>query len=200
MRRPMRSLAVAASAAVLGGALLVSSGSAITTASARVALVHYLRADHPQLELARPGRLANTTNEGSYNWSGYTDTSTTKGKFSSVSGKWSTPAVTCGAEDQIDSDWVGLDGATDGTVEQDGTISWCFEGVPTYFTWYEMYPANTVEVGLSLEPGDSITAKVSRSGTKYTLSVTDATNSANSLSVKAPCARATCLDESAEWV
>jgi hypothetical protein len=32
------------------------------------------------------------------------------------------------------------------------------------------------------------------------LSVTDATNSANSFSVKATCATATCLDESAEWV
>ena len=50
--------------------------------------------------------------------------------------------MTCNAEDQITSNWVGLDGFgnSPATVEQLGTISWCFQGTPTYFTWYEMFP------------------------------------------------------------
>ena len=63
-----------------------------------------------------------------------------------------------------------------------------------------MYPAGTVEVGTSLVPGDKITATVSRSGTTYTLSLTDATDPANSFSTTATCALATCLDSSVEWI
>ena len=108
--------------------------------------------------------------------------------------------MTCTAEDTITSEWVGIDGFTSSTVEQDGTLDWCFEGTATYFTWYEMYPAGTIEVGTSLAPGDSITATVSRNGTNYTLSLTDAAHPANSFSKTATCAAATCLDTSAEWI
>ncbi len=86
--------------------------------------------------------------------------------------------MTCSAEDQITSDWVGLDGFNSGTVEQLGTISWCFQGTPTYFTWYEMFPAGTIEVGTTLKPGDKIAASVTRTGTSYALKLTDSTTSA----------------------
>jgi hypothetical protein len=213
----------AGSAVAAAGALIASSGGAATvvaggTAShaayhrptaqfvsqARTALVKYLRHNHPTLMLAHHttrSHGSNAVTQGqSFNWSGYADTSTTAQAFTKVSGAWTTPAVTCSAEDQISSHWVGLDGATTGTVEQDGTISWCFEGTPTYFTWYEMYPAGTIEVGTTLAPGDKITASVTRVNTKYTLKLTDATHTANSFTKTATCALATCLDESAEWI
>lgn len=212
----------AGSAVAAAGALIASSGGAATvvaggTASraayhkpsarflseARTALVKYLRHDHPTLMLAHTprsnGRNA-VTQAASYNWSGYADTSTTAQTFTKVSGAWTAPSVTCSAEDQISSAWVGLDGATTGTVEQDGTIGWCFKDTPTYFTWYEMYPAGTIEVGTTLQPGDKITASVTRAKTKYTLKLTDATHTANSFTKTATCALATCLDESAEWI
>ena len=212
----------AGSAAVAAGALIASSGGAATVVAggasshaayhkpsarfvseARTALVKYLRHNHPTLMLAHPTRShgSNAVTQGdSYNWSGYADTSTTAQTFTKVSGAWTTPSVTCTAEDTITSEWVGLDGATTSTVEQDGTIGWCFEGTPTYFTWYEMYPAGTIEVGTTLAPGDKITASVTRASTKYTLKLTDATHTANSFTKTATCALATCLDESAEWI
>jgi hypothetical protein len=171
--------------------------SAHFLARARAALVTYLAGPDPTAKLIGP---ASPTAASSYNWSGYADTSSTAGAFSAVSGSWTTPAVKCGPEDQLTSEWVGLDGWTSNTVEQDGTMSWCFEGVPTYFTWYEMYPANTVEVGASLQPGDKVKASVKRSGTNYTLALTDSTNSANSFSESATCAASTCPDTSAEWI
>jgi len=220
--RLLRYSLVAGSAAVLTGALMLATGAAVTTAAgparavhaaahqpsarflaeARIALADYLRHDHQPAELVHPARngLRGTTKTSSYNWSGYADVSTTKGTFSKVSGQWTTPKVTCTAEDTITSEWVGIDGWTSSTVEQDGTLDWCFEGTPTYFTWYEMYPAGTIEVGTSLAPGDKITATVSRSGTSYTLSLTDATHSANSFTKTATCAAATCVDTSAEWI
>jgi Peptidase A4 family len=85
-------------------------------------------------------------------------------------------------------------------VEQDGTVSQCFEDTAVYYTWYEMYPAGTIAVGTSVAPGDKISASVSRSGSAYTLAVTDSTHSANSFSKNATCATTTCLATSAEWI
>jgi Peptidase A4 family len=172
--------------------------SASFLAEARQALVSYLSHRQPRADLVTTGR--NTSAVSSYNWSGYADASTTPGTFTRVSRSWTTPSVTCTAEDTIVSDWVGIDGFNDSTVEQDGTIGWCFKNVPTHFTWYEMYPAGTVEVGSSLLPGDKIAASVTRSGTTYTLKLTDSTHTGNNISFSTTCPLTTCLAQSAEWV
>jgi len=127
--------------------------------------------------------------------------SSTAGTFTEVSGQWKTPEVTCTKEDRLTVEWVGIDGVSDQTVEQDGTLDWCFEDTALYFTWYEMAPDQPITiVGSSLQPDDRITATVSRSGTSYTLSVTDSTHPANSFSTTASCDAATCLDTSVEWI
>jgi Peptidase A4 family len=224
--RLMRCLLVSGSAAVAAGSVMLASQAAVTTAAApdraaqqpsaqfvaraRAALLSYLEADQmapPPVEsggpgsrsvdehaVAKPASAAST----SFNWSGYADVSTTLNTFTNVGGQWRTPAVHCNKEDELTSEWVGLDGYSNATVEQDGTLSWCFEGKATYFTWYEMYPAATVTVGNSIRPGDKIAASVSRTGTSYTLALTDSTRPANSFSVTKTCA--TCQNESAEWI
>ena len=53
-------------------------------------------------------------------------------------------------------------------------------------------------VGESLAPGDHISASVVRSGTSYTLAVTDSTHTANSFSTKQTCS--SCANSSAEWI
>ena len=216
--RLLRYLIVSGSAAAMAGALTLSGATATTVAAparanhapsarflheARTALVKYLRHSHPQAMLVHPGRaqsIKGVTATGSFNWSGYADTATKAQTFTKVSGNWTTPSVTCSAEDQITSEWVGLDGFNSSTVEQLGTISWCYRGTATFFTWFEMFPAGTMEVGTTLQPGDKIAASVTRSGTSYTLKLTDSTHTANSFTQTATCALATCKDTSAEWV
>jgi hypothetical protein len=217
--RLLRYLIVSGSAAAMAGAVTLTGVTATTVAAparvhhaapstrflaeARTALVKYLRHNHPQAMLVHTSHAHSTKNvtaTGSFNWSGYADTSTTSQEFTKVSGSWTAPSVTCSAEDQITSDWVGLDGFNSGTVEQLGTIGWCYKGTATYFTWYEMYPAGTVEVGLTLKPGDKIAASVTRTGTSYALKLTDSTTTGNNISKTATCALATCLDTSAEWI
>jgi hypothetical protein len=62
-----------------------------------------------------------------------------------------------------------------------------------------MYPTNAIQtVGSSVQPGDSISASVVRSGTSYTLKVTDSTHSANSFSTTQSCSN--CANSSAEWI
>ena len=215
--RLLRYLIVSGSAAAMAGAVTFSGVTAATVAAparvshapsarflaeARTALVHYLRHHHPQVMLVHTGAHAvkNVTAATAYNWSGYADTSGTHQAFTKVSGSWTTPSVTCSAEDQITSNWVGLDGFNSNTVEQLGTLSWCFQGKPVYFTWYEMYPAGTTEVGTTVQPGDKIAASVTRTGTSYALKLTDSTHTGNNISVTKTCAAATCVDTSAEWI
>ena len=222
--RLLRTMLVTGTAALAAGALTMTVASTATTvasgrsahtatyhaptahflAEARLSLLHYLRHNHPTMMLAPHSKVGssvkNVTKVQSFNWSGFAKTSATAQAFTSVSAKWTQPKVKCGIEDQMSATWVGLDGATNGTVEQDGTTGWCFRGHATYFTWYEMFPAGSVTVGKSLKPGDKITASVVRSGTSYKLAVKDATHSSASFSKTKSCALATCTDESIEWI
>ncbi len=222
--RILRTLLACSSAAVLTGGLTLAAGatsglaatrgpaaahpahhpSARFLAEARAALIKYL-GQHPLADRIQPGPqhrgLGKIASMDSYNWSGYVDQATNKlPAFSRVSGSWTQPAVTCSAEDTITSEWVGLDGWSTQTVEQAGTVGWCFEDTATYYSWWEMFPADTIQVGSSVQPGDAISAAVSRSGpATYTLSLTDATHPENSFTQNASCATA-CRDASAEWI
>jgi len=185
-------------------------------ARARASLLRYLSEGYrPQADLARDGGLrpsspnlnagskatAQVGSVGSYNWSGYADTSAA-GTFTAVSGSWRQPATVCSQEQRLTAFWIGLDGYSDSTVEQDGTLAYCFEGVPSYYSWWEMYPGNSVTVGSTVRPGDLISASVTvADGTSYTLSLTDSTTPANSFSTVQTCLPAgTCQNSSAEWI
>jgi Peptidase A4 family len=225
--RILRWLLISGSAAAVAGALVFATGAAAPTAAgparsvhaawhpsakflseARANVVSFLRHARPTLRLVRPGAVhtvvKGTGKAASVNWSGYVDTNLTSppahGTFTKVSASWTVPKVTCTPEDRIDSDWVGLDGAINSTVEQDGTTSQCFEGHAVYYDWYEMYPKGTIEVSMKVKAGNKVSATVSRSGSAYTLSLTDHTTSAASFTKHATCSTSTCLDQSAEWI
>jgi hypothetical protein len=179
-------------------------------AEAKAALLRYLKNGRPTVKLIhRSGLQPSRTNlratsssasAGSFNWSGYVSYLPTQQSYSAVYGSWAVPKLFCSSEQRLASDWVGLDGYGDSTVEQAGTLEWCFEGSPYYYTWWEMYPAGTTTVGSTVNPGDKISAKIVRSGTSYTLAVTDSTTTGNSFSTVQSCPASTCLDESAEWI
>jgi hypothetical protein len=116
----------------------------------------------------------------STNWSGYADSDAT---FSAVSASWIVPKVTCTrGENAYSAHWIGIDGYTSSTVEQDGTEADCINGSPSYDAWYEMYGDDAVNQGYEEElstttnpvsSGDSITSSVSVSGSTWTLSIWD---------------------------
>jgi Peptidase A4 family len=125
------------------------------------------------------------------------------------------PAVQCPGgpyqySDVFDAQWVGIDGAINGTVEQLGTATQCYEGVEYYYVWYEMYPNGTVEEGPQVcinynvdcpQPGDRIAASVTATPAgNYTLSLIDFTHPAQSFTATASCPPSTCLDSSGEWI
>ena len=101
------------------------------------------------------------------NWSGYAvplDTSGTTDTFSDVQGTWTVPTVTGvtgNTSATYSSMWVGLDGYTDGTVEQIGTEQDWTGRAQSNYVWFEMYPNAGYEIeGFPASPGDSISAQV----------------------------------------
>jgi hypothetical protein len=181
-----------------------ASRQARALAAARAALSH-LKIGKPVNQRVPGQHLVRTkglTQFDSFNWSGYADDNTSANTYSKVTGKWNVPAITCNPdEDMLAAFWVGIDGFTSGTVEQDGTLAQCFQGTITYYTWWEMYPTNDIQVvGTTVAPGDSIAASVTKTGTSYKLVVTDSTTAGNNVSTTQTCAAATCTDTSAEWI
>ena len=155
----------------------------------------------------------------SINWSGYADAESGSTTVSQVSGNWTIPAVTClprpyENQDAFLANWVGIDGYSNGTVEQLGTATQCYEGVKYYYVWYEMYPSATVEEGTTAcindnvdcpQPGDRISASVTVTAAgsgenNYAITLTDHTRPDESFSVTQQCAVTTCTDASAEWI
>jgi hypothetical protein len=188
----------------LGPAAGASTGSVTPSAaaqqSAKNILEQYL-SQHRGL-LQRPSRhfsvpFASGTNAASdsTNWSGYADSGT---GFTTVTAKWTEPKVSCGLWD-LAAFWVGIDGDGSSSVEQDGTMTMCLFGTAYNYSWWEMYPTNSVQiVGSSVSPGDAITATVVRSGTSYKLTVTDSTHPADSFTTTQTCS--SCANSSAEWI
>jgi hypothetical protein len=196
---------------------------AATVARAREAFIKHMSSHRPLVRVSKPGAEAATNSEGvtsvgSLNWSGFADVEGGSKTISSVSGEWVIPYVQCPTgnykyEGAYTVNWVGIDGATNETVEQLGTGTQCFEGVEFYYVWYEMFPAGTVEEGTVAcintnvncpQPGDFIHASVTvtpGSGTNnYKLSLTDFTRPQESFSVTKTCSPSVCTDASAEWI
>jgi hypothetical protein len=152
------------------------------------------------LALALPTGARAATQRDSVNWSGYA-ASGPGARFQRVASTWVQPAVSCAAGDpRYSAYWVGLGGLHTAAkaLEQIGTEADCSStGEPTYTAWYELVPAGSVPVHLTVRPGDTLSASVTvASGTVklYINNRTRGTHFGKSL-------RVTPLDvTSAEWI
>jgi hypothetical protein len=165
--------------AVATGTMIASAGaaSAVTTPHATHPLVHGF---NPGGALAlphglKPGVHRVNSQVGSSNWSGYAATGGS-GAFHSITANWTEPTGHCSGSTTYSSFWVGLDGYSSQSVEQTGSEVDCNGSSPSYYSWYEMYPAYPVNFSNTVRPGDSFTGTVTFSGTNtYTLTLTDHT-------------------------
>jgi hypothetical protein len=188
----------AAGASTAAHASSAASPSSRAAAVARQTLRHLSIGQHAaDHRVSGPSpRIKGLTQVQSTNWSGYADTGS---GFSTVTGSWAEPSVSCTRQTSLAAFWVGIDGYSSSSVEQDGTLAECYAGTAYYYTWWEMYPTNAIQVvGSTLHAGDSITSSVVRSGTSYTLTVTDSSRSADSFSITQTCSG--CANSSAEWI
>jgi hypothetical protein len=142
------------------------------------------------------------SSSASLNWSGYAiQTNLANPQTNAVSdvvGSWNVPTVKSGPKNTYSSFWVGIDGYSDGTVEQIGTDSDTNnKGQPVYYAWYEMYPAYPVNL-FQINPGDSITAEVSFQSSAFTLTITDTSTGATYTTTQQ--SSSSIQRSSAEWI
>ncbi|RLU79720.1 hypothetical protein CTZ27_36430 [Streptomyces griseocarneus] len=106
------------------------------------------------------------------NWGGYV----AQGSFTTITGSWTEPHVTCNTTNDLFAPWVGIDGYGSQSVEQTGVQTDCSSGSPVLSAWYEMYPAAPVYWNDPVSEGDSFTASVTTDGSgTYNLTLTDNT-------------------------
>ena len=97
-------------------------------------------------------------------WAGYV-AMPRAGGFTAVQATWVQPRIRCDRPDSSVAFWIGLGGATRHAkgLEQIGTTADCSDTlVPSYSAWIELIPvpARSVELPVSVAPGDTITAQV----------------------------------------
>ncbi len=106
----------------------------------------------------------------SQNWAGYavqtSFASPENNSVETVEATWNVPVVDCVTpqRDYASAFWIGIDGISSKTVEQIGTDSDCIQGAPRYYAWYEFYPRGSVNLNITINPGDEVHAKVEYAG------------------------------------
>jgi hypothetical protein len=196
-----RLLSLAAAGLMTGACVAAASG----VAAASSAPAHSVPRHSSRMEFQPGGPLFRLPVKGSnsatisINWSGYAALSHVN-KFNYVHATFVQPSIKCiGNPLTITSNWVGLDGYNDQTVEQDGTFAFCggkAHTTPIYIAWYEMYPAGSVEV-FKVNPGDIIDVSVTYANGTFSLAETDLTTGKTHTQT-ATCA--SCERDSAEWI
>lgn len=186
--------AAAGSALAVAAALAAPLAGPATATPTPVVVPH--AQPNPAHLLPQGYKIGPAKHKKSLNWAGYVD----KGKgYHVIRSTWRQPKVTCTSKTALAAFWVGIDGYTSGTVEQDGSLAYCYKSKVHYYTWWEMYPKNNVQiVGTTVKPGDVVTSWVIRKGAHYTLKVIDHTHPANSFTKKTTCK--SCKNSSAEWI
>jgi Peptidase A4 family len=123
-----------------------------------------------------PAALADSSN--SANWAGYA-VHRAGVSFRRVSAVWHQPTAACSPDQPAYSAfWVGLGGfsQTSNALEQIGTETDCDpSGTPVLSAWYELVPAPSTPIRLTVQPGDTISASVIVNGHQATLSLDDLT-------------------------
>jgi hypothetical protein len=148
------------------------------------------------------GSSVNNKNGTSSNWSGYAVESNLSSPLNNavnqVLGQWVVPAVTCTRSTTYSSTWVGIDGYSDGTVEQTGTEQDCYRGKPVYYAWFETYPQPEYEItNLPVAAGNTMSASVQyTSPNLYTLTIKNMINGSSYSTTR----RLAAQRQSAEWV
>ena len=176
-------LTLAALAAGAGALTWLGAAPAGATATAAPLTTHAV-ATHRVKHRVSPHvmglhRRHHGTRQQSLNWSGYVRTG--KG-FTSASASWTVPTLTS-THDGYSSTWVGIDGATssDRYLIQTGTEADVSGGRRSYRAWWEVITPTDVAPetlfdNLTIQPGDHITASVSRSaGGRWSMRLRDTT-------------------------
>jgi peptidase A4-like protein len=155
---------VARALAVAGAGLALCAGLAAQAAALP-------RAHGDVVHIVKPGLRANANQ--STNWFGYNQGTLEQGgkQFHSIAGDWTVPAASQhkAGKAAASSDWIGIGGGCvdahctvgDNTLIQTGTeqdVS--ASGARSYSAWYELIPAPSLEINMTVRAGDHMHARI----------------------------------------
>lgn len=113
----------------------------------------------------------------SFNWSGYVATG---GTFTGVNGSWAVAPVAASAGAEADATWVGIGGVSSSNLIQIGTQAITQNGAVSYEAWYELLPAVSTVIPVTVHAGDSISASLQQEQSNvWLISLTDNTTGQN---------------------
>lgn len=155
---------------------MLKSGARIPTSSKMRMRLFISAITTAILASVAPSAMADAVS--SSNWAGYA-VHRPGVRFNKVVGDWRQPTAACTAGRRAYSAmWVGLGGysASSNALEQIGSEVDCtISGRVSSSVWYELVPAPSRPIHMSVHPGDEIEASVSVSGRRVVLSLTDVT-------------------------
>ena len=110
----------------------------------------------------------------SRNWSGYVASGT---GYASIGADWTVPRATASTSFAADATWIGIGGLASTDLIQAGTQAVIENGTTTYTAWYELLPASSEAVPMTVNPGDTVQARLTDqlNGT-WLISLADLTN------------------------
>ncbi|MDL9980808.1 G1 family glutamic endopeptidase [Microbacterium sp. ASV49] len=139
--------------------------------------------------------VSGNTGWSSTNWSGAAETGS---GYTSITGKWSVPAVSATKSASYSSNWIGIDGYNNSNLIQTGTESDYYNGSAHYAVWWEILPAaETPIASMTVSPGDKMSASIVKGGgTSWTITINDDTKGTSFTTVQ----NYTGPGTSAEWI
>ncbi len=155
------------------------------------------------------GQEVYTTHSGlvnSNNWSGYVAaenlTNPVNGSVDYAAGYWIVPTLLSTKDDTYSAIWVGIDGFTNGTVEQIGTSHNWINGAQQNYAWFEMYPSGAFMIGgFPVNVGDAISVRVGYQGHGvFKLVITNWTQDVSYTVPSFYTVNTAALRSSAEWI
>jgi Peptidase A4 family len=119
-----------------------------------------------------------SSSTSSSNWAGYA-IHQSKTEFTKVVGAWTQPKLACTAgHSSYSAYWIGLGGYNENSdaLEQIGTEADCSaSGAAKMSAWYELVPAPSRNLKLTVHAGDTLLASVTVTGHRVRLALEDAT-------------------------
>jgi hypothetical protein len=159
-------------ASAVAGLLVVLPAHVAASATISPGLFHQVRLPASTGPRISANHVTGNLGWSSSNWSGYAITGS---GFTSVTGKWTVPAVSASRRATYSSNWIGIDGFNNSNLIQTGTESDYYNGSTHYDAWWEILPAaETVIPSITVRPGDVMTASITQgSGSSWTITISD---------------------------
>ena len=112
--------------------------------------------------------------DSSTNWSSY---ALEGGAFTGAQGTFNIPSLVPQTSQTDASEWVGIDGVSNSDLIQAGVHEIDVNGSAQTYAWWEVLPDVEQQIALPVQPGDSVTVQIRKTGVgRWSIAIADATS------------------------